>query len=146
MAFLREIMSEELKPCPFCNQSLSAVGYHVRKGKVVEIFEHPSFTGCAIDSLIFTEEQWNTRAYEAELAALREENERLRQDANPWRYPSRGELPERDCAYEVTLGNDTVERLRWTGSDWIDRNGWVTGYVRAFRELPEPAPVLEEDK
>ena len=67
-------------------------------------------------------------------------------DYRPWRYPSRGELPERRCAYEVTLGNDTVERLRWTGSDWIDRNGWVTGYVRAFRELPEPAPVLEEDK
>lgn len=68
-----------------------------------------------------------------------------RVDPNPWRYPSRCELPEKARWYEVTfLRSKTVGRATWTGRNWY-LNGISVG-VYAWRELPEPAPELEDGK
>ncbi len=64
---------------------------------------------------------------------------------NPWRYPAKGELPERDDFYVVTCGKSTVEICYWSAGLWHGK-AWEESDVRAWRELPEPAPELEEEK
>lgn len=75
---------------------------------------------------------------------LREEDERL-VFANPWRYPSRGELPEKRGFYLVTTDFNTVEQFLWDQGAFFVLPVELMS-VRAWRELPDPAPELEEEQ
>lgn len=66
-------------------------------------------------------------------------------DYRPWRYPSRGEWPSQTGEYEVTTLHGAVIKLRFNGrAKFVDVIGTLYD-VRAFRELPEPAPVIETE-
>lgn len=60
---------------------------------------------------------------------------------NPWCYPAKGELPERDNFYVVTCGKSAIEICYWCEGKWHGK-AWEESDVRAWRELPEPAPEL----
>lgn len=70
---------------------------------------------------------------------------------NPWRYPSRGELPDVEGYYLCSLMVGDIRYHRtfeayWDGEIWddeADQNPSLTPY--AWCELPAPAPVLEEE-
>lgn len=70
-------------------------------------------------------------------------------NTNPWRYPSRGELPRAERIYEVTTtisGKAEVVSCQWVKMRFREA---ASGYrypahtIRAWRELSEPAPKLE---
>lgn len=77
-------------------------------------------------------------------------------DPNPWRYPSRGELPEKAGLYDVSgdfWGDQPqfIAGLFWTGEYWYwsetsDTNEEedLNRVVYAWRESTIPAPRLEE--
>lgn len=84
---------------------------------------------------------WCERAEEL-IDFLRTDSQR--HDPNPWRYPSRGELPPKRAFYLCTVyewfsRKRRCEIIRWTSSRWL-----TSSIVAAWRELPEPAPELEE--
>ena len=67
-------------------------------------------------------------------------------DYRPWRYPSRREWPTQTGEYEVTTLQGMVVKLRFNGrAKFVDVIGTLYD-VRAWRELPAPAPVIEEEK
>ena len=69
--------------------------------------------------------------------------------SNPWRYPSRGELPEKQGYYLCCWKGGAVGEAFWDGAGWHDYSDESYGReqtdrIYAWRELPEPAPVLED--
>lgn len=126
-------MSEELKPCPFC-------GCEVEKSITFGIRHR--YVTCVLQGQTFPVDKWSTRAYESELASLREENERLR-SANPWRYPLRGELPD----YWKDDPNRLCEVTSLQGTVNVCYAYLIAKFpnsIRAWREY-EPAPKLEDE-
>lgn len=65
-------------------------------------------------------------------------------DYRPWRYPSRGEFAETGKWYLVTTDSgEVVMAEAEDGLKWWDENEYPL-HIRAWRELPEPAPALED--
>lgn len=65
-------------------------------------------------------------------------------DYRPWRYPSRGELPNNRRIIEVSV-NKIVTWAYFDGTIWRLWPGDALVNVYAWRELPEPAPVIETE-
>ncbi len=63
---------------------------------------------------------------------------------SPWKYPAKGELPDRDGEYLVTRSCGYVDKLHWRSVSRIWTDGELEYPVRAWRELDEPAPKLED--
>ena len=96
---------------------------HVQKCDPVDVANYALFLWTRL-----TVEQWNER-----------------HDPNLWRYPSRGEFAKTGKWYLVTTesGEVRIEKKRCNfGQEWWDGTEWIR--VRAWREIPEPAPELED--
>lgn len=75
-------------------------------------------------------------------------------DYRPWRYPNRGEFPKGDnywvevsfAEYDDGITLSYIDHLVWKDGGFYEENGTCRPDVYAFRELPDPAPVIEEEK
>lgn len=87
--------------------------------------------------------KWTTN-YCENCEVLARENEKLRTEANPWRYPAKGELPSDLVFKEITrAADDVIDLAMFQNNRWWMRDGGKVG-VRAWRELPAPAPLIEK--
>ena len=134
--------NEELKPCPFCGYQT----IHVLQGSTFR-WRYARCGGCEAcagevriqTSGEGTQEEWEQ---EARIQAIKEWNTRA--EANPWRYPSRGELPDkRRRSYEVSVSFDGAANV-WH-SRWDGKRFDLGAVVYAWREMAEPAPPLEPE-
>ena len=118
---MEEVVSEELKPCPFCGGN-KARTIHIRDGRKVKCpcgacgtpefhgpLDRPDAEARAITA-------WNTRAADAELATLRAQNEALREAASIAADELEGfvDFAVRQCEFEgdEVAGYEAVKALR----------------------------------